>query len=152
MAYSTSGDCPSTHPVPLVAMTVATRFRLDGDFTGLSFDPVVPPPPHHALSLYGGHADFMNGWDPILLERLVQTCLIDDEPCATDLSARPVLDPLTFAPGLDHSLPTAFTPVPAQGVPALSSASGRILVAALVVLATASVRRSARRRAIRAPT
>ena len=59
MAYSVAGACPKTHPVRLPTIDLAL---------------IYPPTSRHARPASGkfaAHADFMNGWDLQLLERLV---------------------------------------------------------------------------------
>jgi uncharacterized protein DUF1996 len=58
MAYSTAGRCPDSHPVPVATLEVVL---------------VYPPSPGGALASgrFGGHADFINAWEPNLLAFLV---------------------------------------------------------------------------------
>lgn len=60
VAYSTAGRCRASHPVALPTLALIVLF----------------PPVRGAdvaSGRLGGHADFMNGWDPDVLERLVAT-------------------------------------------------------------------------------
>ena len=59
MAYSVGGNCPQSHPVPLP--TIALILVYDA----------VPKRARLASGKYGLHADFMNGWEPDVLARLV---------------------------------------------------------------------------------
>jgi hypothetical protein len=59
MAYSVNGVCPQSHPVPLP--TIALILVYDS----------VPKRARLASGKYGLHADFINGWDEEVLERLV---------------------------------------------------------------------------------
>jgi hypothetical protein len=59
MAYSLTGACPKSHPVRLPTIDLAL---------------IYPPTSRHARPSSGkfaAHADFMNGWDLPLLERLI---------------------------------------------------------------------------------
>jgi hypothetical protein len=59
MAYSTAGACPASHPVRLPTITLIVMYA---------------PTSRHARPAsgkWGSHGDFMNGWDPALLSRLV---------------------------------------------------------------------------------
>jgi hypothetical protein len=59
MAYSLTGACPKSHPVRLPTIDLAL---------------IYPPTSRHARPSSGkfaAHADFMNGWDLQLLERLI---------------------------------------------------------------------------------
>jgi hypothetical protein len=59
MAYSSGGDCPASHPVRLPTIDVVLLYQ---------------PMTKHARpssGKFGAHADFMNGWDQNLLERIV---------------------------------------------------------------------------------
>jgi hypothetical protein len=59
MAYSSRGACPETHPVRLPTITVLFLFPPTSKFA------------RPASGKFGSHGDFMNGWDPALLARLV---------------------------------------------------------------------------------
>jgi hypothetical protein len=58
MAYSVQGRCPDTHPVPVPTLAVVLLY---------------PPSPGAVLASgrFGTHADFINGWEPDELARLV---------------------------------------------------------------------------------
>jgi hypothetical protein len=60
LMYSTGGRCRASHPVALPTLALVVLF---------------PPirQPQVASGRLGGHADFMNGWDPAVLGRLVAT-------------------------------------------------------------------------------
>jgi hypothetical protein len=65
MAYSAAGACPTSHPVPVPAISVIFRYPTPGG-------------PTTTLSSGGpltGHADFFNAWNEAALTRLVTTCL-----------------------------------------------------------------------------
>ena len=59
MAYSVNGVCPKTHPTPLP--TIALVLVYDS----------VPKRARLASGKFGLHADFINGWDEDVLQRLV---------------------------------------------------------------------------------
>ena len=71
-AYSTEGECPASHPVPIPQLQLA-----------VDFPPVDPAGLALASgNILSGHADFWNAWDQARLEREVATCLNNDLPCA----------------------------------------------------------------------
>lgn len=65
MAFSVRGSCPSSHAVPVPALSVNVHYPTDGGdvVLGMPDAPVAP------------HADFFNAWDQPTLERLVRVCL-----------------------------------------------------------------------------
>jgi hypothetical protein len=65
MAFSMRGACPSSHDVPVPALSVNVHYPTDGGDVVLGM-PDMPVPPH---------ADFFNAWDQPTLERLVRVCL-----------------------------------------------------------------------------
>jgi hypothetical protein len=65
MAYALKGDCPSTHPVAVPAITILFRYpSLGGEGFWLA-----------SGGQFSGHADFMNTWRQGVLRRLVDGCL-----------------------------------------------------------------------------
>lgn len=65
MAYSTRGQCPSTHPVPVPAISLIYRYpTTGGSAVELS-----------SRGQFSGHADFFNGWRQATLASLVKNCL-----------------------------------------------------------------------------
>jgi hypothetical protein len=60
MAYSAKGRCPASHPVAMPALALV-----------LLYEP-VPRGARLSSGRFGGHADFMNGWDPDVLLAYVQ--------------------------------------------------------------------------------
>lgn len=65
MAYARAGRCPSTHPVPVPAITQIYRYpTLGGENFSLA-----------SGGVYSAHADFVNAWNPGALRRLVEGCL-----------------------------------------------------------------------------
>lgn len=59
MAYSSGGRCPSSHPVAVPTLMLIFLY------------PPVPRGAQLSSGRYGGHADFINGWDPDALGPLV---------------------------------------------------------------------------------
>jgi hypothetical protein len=65
LAYPRAGNCPSTYPVAVPAITLIYRY---------------PKLPSGAVTLasggqYSAHADFFSSWDPATLDGLVDGCL-----------------------------------------------------------------------------
>ncbi len=65
MTFAVRRECPSSHPVPMPAISVNVHYPSDGGEIVLG-SPDSPQAPH---------ADFFNGWDQPTLERLVKVCL-----------------------------------------------------------------------------
>jgi Domain of unknown function (DUF1996) len=59
MRYASRGLCPASHPVALPQLILIVLY------------PPVPLGSQVASGRFGAHADFMNGWDQVELERLV---------------------------------------------------------------------------------
>jgi hypothetical protein len=59
MKYSSRGRCPAAHPVAIPQIILIVLY------------PPVPLGSQVASGRFGAHADFMNGWDQVELERLV---------------------------------------------------------------------------------
>jgi hypothetical protein len=59
MAYASGGRCPASHPVAVPTLMLIFIY------------PRVPTGARLASGRYGGHADFINGWDPEALAPLV---------------------------------------------------------------------------------
>jgi hypothetical protein len=59
MAYAKNGRCPASHPVAVPTLMVVLLY------------PPVPSRAKPASGRYAAHADFMNGWDPDALAKLV---------------------------------------------------------------------------------
>jgi hypothetical protein len=59
MAYAVAGRCPSSHPVAVPTLIVVLLY------------PPVPGTTLLSSGRFAAHADFMNGWDPDALQRLV---------------------------------------------------------------------------------
>jgi hypothetical protein len=65
MAYSVSGTCPATHPIPVPAISIVVRYpHVSGSDVFLS-----------SGGVNSGHADFMDGWSPRALDSVVAECL-----------------------------------------------------------------------------
>jgi len=66
MAYPVNGECPTTHPVPVPMLEFKIAWPVSGDMTQV----------HLASgSDQSWHYDFMNGWDPEILDALVTHCI-----------------------------------------------------------------------------
>lgn len=72
MAYSSGGQCPSDHPVPVPQLQFSVEYPVTGDVDDLFLS---------SGSLLTGHADFYNAWDPERLQREVNNCLHRDVVC-----------------------------------------------------------------------
>ena len=59
MAYSRAGSCPESHPVRLPTITVLVLYAPTSKYA------------RPASGKWGSHGDFMNGWEPQILSRLV---------------------------------------------------------------------------------
>ena len=74
--------CPASHPVPLPEITQNFRYRVPaGGMSGwrLSSDMYSGP------AGYSGHADWMNGWDPAVFQRVVDNCYQGGFDCHMNL-------------------------------------------------------------------
>jgi hypothetical protein len=65
MAYATGRRCPSTHPIPVPAITQIYRYPTRGG-EGFSLA---------SGGQFSAHADFVNAWKPAALQTLVDSCL-----------------------------------------------------------------------------
>ena len=77
MAYSWEGDddrryCPSSHPLQVPALIVATRWNIDGPLDRVKLASGLPET---------AHADFWNTWRQPALERLTQRCIVRGLSC-----------------------------------------------------------------------
>lgn len=72
VAYSSSGACPSSHPVPIPQLQFSVEYRHSGETTGLRLA---------SGGLISGHADFFNAWDPTKLATEVNLCIRRDTVC-----------------------------------------------------------------------
>lgn len=71
VGYSSAGECPGTHPVPIPQLELA-----------IDYDAIDPDGAHLSSgSIYSGHADFWNGWNQDKLAREVDACIVRDLPC-----------------------------------------------------------------------
>ena len=64
MAYAVEGRCPPSHPVALPAIEIIVRYPEQKGPVQLS-----------SGGVYSGHADFLNTWEQVRLEGLVDDCL-----------------------------------------------------------------------------
>jgi len=83
VAYSTSGACPSSHPVVLPQLTVAVGFPIWGDGHDLALA---------SGSTFSVHGDFLNAWDEDALDREVANCINREVVC--DLASHRAEEPL----------------------------------------------------------
>jgi hypothetical protein len=72
MYYSSKGQCPSTHPVPVPQLIFAVAYPVHGDASHLQLA---------SGGLLTGHADFVNSWDQEKLEEEVELCIGRDVVC-----------------------------------------------------------------------
>lgn len=80
MRYSSGGECPSTHPVPVPQLIFAVHFPVNGDLSHLRLS---------SGTLGTGHADFINAWDQEHLEHEVDLCIRQDNVCGISSGRRP---------------------------------------------------------------
>ena len=72
MYYSSSGECPKSHPVPVPQLIFAVAYPVHGDASHLQLA---------SGGLMTGHADFVNSWDQEKLEDEVELCIGRDIVC-----------------------------------------------------------------------
>ncbi|GAA6061607.1 hypothetical protein JCM10212_000915 [Sporobolomyces blumeae] len=83
MAYpigGESGPCPSTHPVRLVTLFYEIMWSVDpwNKYRDQAMNSTQP----FVLAMgdstgYGYHGDFFSGWDPVVLQKAIDTCTSD---------------------------------------------------------------------------
>ncbi|BDZ41353.1 hypothetical protein GCM10025865_06520 [Paraoerskovia sediminicola] len=66
MAYPVNGECPLTHPVPVPMIEFKIAWPASGDLTDAYLV---------SGSDQSWHYDFMNGWEPEILDALVRHCI-----------------------------------------------------------------------------
>ena len=71
LARSRDGDCPDSHPVPIVQLVADIRYPTDG-----GADVSLASGPAHTA-----HADFLNAWDQNKLETEVELCINRNLTC-----------------------------------------------------------------------
>jgi hypothetical protein len=74
--------CPASHPVPLPQITQNFRYRVPAGGMStwrLSSDVYSGP------AGYSGHADWMNGWDPAVFQRVIDNCYRGGWDCHMNL-------------------------------------------------------------------
>src|ERR1700761_5320114 len=85
--YSNNGACPANYPVhiPQLNFNIVYLLGSNGDLSDaqLSIDPVMVNGQLQPQwgSIYGAHADFMNGWQPAATQYMVTYCLNPDLAC-----------------------------------------------------------------------
>jgi hypothetical protein len=72
VAYSTGGQCPDSHPVPILQLQLAVDWPVPASTEGLALS---------SGDIHSGHADFWNAWDEVKLERDVSACIHRNLPC-----------------------------------------------------------------------
>lgn len=72
MANSTGGECPESHPVHVAQLTFSIAYPIAGEGHDLTLA---------SGSTFGIHADFVNSWDQVALEREIELCLHRDVVC-----------------------------------------------------------------------
>ncbi len=66
MEYPVNGQCPMSHPVPVPMLEFKIAWPVSGDLTDV----------HLASGADSSwHYDFVNGWEPEVLDRLVEQCI-----------------------------------------------------------------------------
>lgn len=71
------GTCPPSHPVNLISVFIEILWQTDkfsSFWTPSDKDPQPFVFAHGDATGYGGHGDFLNGWDIPLLQRAIDTC------------------------------------------------------------------------------
>lgn len=66
VAYSSGGECPTSHPVPVLQLQFSVEYPWSTDPAGLVLA---------SGGLHTGHADFMNGWVQEVLEGETEMCI-----------------------------------------------------------------------------
>ena len=74
--------CPSTHPVPLAQITQNFRYRVPA---GGMANWRLASDMYNGPAGYSGHADWMNGWDPAVFQRVVDNCYRGGFDCRMNL-------------------------------------------------------------------
>jgi hypothetical protein len=84
MAYPQSGDCPSSHPVPIPAITYNIPYRVSGGGT----DGWRLVSDHYDASAPGGysaHGDWFGAWDPDIVQIWTHDCVNAGVDCHSHL-------------------------------------------------------------------
>ena len=81
MAYA-SGGCPASHPVALPEITQNFRYKVPA--TGMA-NWRLASDMYSGPAGYSGHADWMNGWDPAVFQRVVDNCYRGGFDCRMNL-------------------------------------------------------------------
>jgi hypothetical protein len=82
MAYP-DGRCPSTHPVPIPAITMNVIYKNPGTTVGLRlasdmYDAAKP-------GGFSAHADWFSSWDPAIVDTFVRKCINPAVDCRSHL-------------------------------------------------------------------
>ncbi len=83
MAYAGAGGargCPSSHPVPVPALSLNFRWKISGSLSGVRLA---------SGGVHSGHADFFNSWNQSAQAQLVRDCLNAGRVCNSSISDAP---------------------------------------------------------------
>ncbi len=72
VAYSHLGQCPADRPVAIPQLQFSVEYSFSGDPTSLRLA---------SGTVFSGHADFVNAWDPVKLQTEVNLCIRRDTVC-----------------------------------------------------------------------
>jgi len=78
--YSSGGQCPDTHPVPIPQLIFSAIYPVFGDVSHMRLA---------SGSLLTGHADFVNSWNQEVIEGEVELCLRRDIVCGVSSGRLP---------------------------------------------------------------
>lgn len=72
VAYSFGGECPDGYPVHIPQLTMSIKYPISGSGHDLSLA---------SGNVYSAHGDFLNGWDPEVLESEIESCIHREAGC-----------------------------------------------------------------------
>ncbi len=93
MRYAGNGDtrgCPASHPVPVPALSLNFRYKIDGPLDDVRLS---------SKGVYSAHADFFNAWVQPVLARLVRNCLNRGRVCNSGIADAPKIAVSPSEPG-----------------------------------------------------
>lgn len=90
MTYARSGGCPTSHPVPVPALSLNFRYKISGSLSGVRLS---------SGGVHSGHADFWNAWDQDVQADLVRTCLNAGRICNSSITDAPMTVRHAFTTG-----------------------------------------------------
>lgn len=76
VAYPSGGKCPSSHPVVIPRITIRNEYIVGKSTGTITFATGAD---------YTIHGDFINGWDPATMRKLVDGCMNAGKNCETQL-------------------------------------------------------------------